>query len=76
VRDWVKQAEVDAGEGDVLASSEREELAALRVHAVLRREGAVCGRRRVARLMRAAAKTRAGAASSSARVVVRCSPAP
>jgi transposase len=30
VRDWVKQLEVDAGERDGLASSEREELAAMR----------------------------------------------
>ena len=30
VRDWVKQAEVDAGEGDGVTSAEHEELARLR----------------------------------------------
>ncbi|WP_412126634.1 transposase [Streptomyces xinghaiensis] len=39
VRDWGKQAQVDAGERDGLTSSEREELAALR-----RGRTAGCGR--------------------------------
>ncbi|MEU4097183.1 hypothetical protein [Streptomyces sp. NPDC026673] len=38
VRDWVKQAEVDACERDGLSGSQREELAALRRDSRPRRE--------------------------------------
>lgn len=55
VPDVVKQAEVELTEHitEVHARS-RGTYGARRVHGVLRREGAGCGRRRVARLMRAA----------------------